>query len=453
MSSKPTNTSNKSWHLDRRTFLVGTGVSMALPYLECMGHSVAAEDLPRRMCAMYFPFGIGLPKEGGELHKWRWFPNGEGRDYTFNESLKPLSPLRQKVTIFGGMSHPLGRKLGGHDTGDTFLTAAGLDGKFLRNTISVDQVAANSIADDTRFSSITLSTDGGIGEPTRASTMSFNEQGRPIPALNQPQMIFDRLFGTADSDLQARHRRVKSSASMLDSVLENSKSLRRRLGKPDREKLDEYLAAVRQIEQRVKRTQHWLDVPLPELTDQERKELKLDSDDQAPKEFIRTMYDLMYLAFKTDSTRVATYQIASMADFTSKAGPFPFKEGFKASLHTLAHGWNKPEGAVALGKWDKFMTEQLVYFLEQLDSQQEGDGTLLDRTMVLHGSSNSTTHNNSNYPLIFAGGSGLGLKHGHYIKVANDEPMSNLFVTMLNKMGIETTSFADSTGDLTAIQA
>jgi hypothetical protein len=135
------------------------------------------------------------------------------------------------------------------------------------------------------------------------------------------------------------------------------------------------------------------------------------------------------------------------------AGPFPFREGFKANLHTLAHGWNKPDGAVALGKWDKFMTDQLAYFLQRLKSTQEGDGTLLDRTMVLHGCSNSTTHNNNNYPLIFAGGNKLGLEHNHYVKVDADVPMSNLFVTMLDKMGVKAPAFADSTGELTAIQA
>ena len=142
-----------------------------------------------------------------------------------------------------------------------------------------------------------------------------------------------------------------------------------------------------------------------------------------------------------------------MADASSVAGPCPFREGFKANLHNLAHGWNKPEGAVALGQWDKFMTEQLSYFLERLKSTQEGDSTLLDRTMVLHGSSNSTTHNNNNYPLILAGGNKLGLAHNHYVKVGKDIPMSNLFVTMLGKMGVVAPVFADSTGELSAVEA
>lgn len=443
----------RSWHLDRRTFLLGSGISMSLPYMEAMGNQTAAAELPARMCAMYFPFGVGMPKEGSDLHKWRWFPNGEGKNFTFNESLKPLESVRESVTIIGGMSHPNGRRMGGHDTGDTFLTGALFDKKLLHNTVSVDQVAAAAVGSQTRYSSITMSTDGGVGEPTRSSTLSYDIKGRPIPAMNQPLMIFNRLFGLADEDLKRQQRRLRSASSMLDLVMEDSNSLRRRLGRRDQEKLDEYFSSVRQIEQRVRRTQRWLDIPLPLLTDEERSLLKLESDSEAPKEYMRTMYDLMWLAFKSDSTRVATYQIASMADASSVAGPFPFREGFKANLHTLAHGWNKPEGAVALGKWDKFMTEQLAYFLQRLKSTQEGDGTLLDRTMVLHGCSNSITHNNNNYPLIFAGGNKLGLEHNHYVKVGSDVPMSNLFVTMLDKMGVEAPVFADSTGELTPIHA
>lgn len=179
--------------------------------------------------------------------------------------------------------------------------------------------------------------------------------------------------------------------------------------------------------------------------------LKLNSDDEAPKQYIRTMYDLIYLAFRTDSTRVATYQIASMADASSKAGKFPQLEGFKGSLHSLAHDWNKPDGAVNLGKWDRFMAEQLSYFLTRLRESREGDSCLLDRSIVLYGSSNSQTHNNSNYPLVLAGGSEMGLKHGSYLKLPESVPMSNLFVTIMDRLGAEQETFADSTSDLTEV--
>jgi hypothetical protein len=341
--------------------------------------------------------------------------------------------------------------MGAHDTADTFLTGAYLNNKFLINTISMDQVAAKAVSDQTRFSSLVLSTDGGVGEPTRSSTLSYNDKGRPLPALHQPRQIFDRFFGAGDPDTIAQRRRLKSASSMLDRVLDDSNSLRNRLGSRDREKLDEYLAAVRQIEQGVERSQRWLEIPRPELRDEERKLLNLDSDDKAPLQFIRTMYDLIYLAFRTDSTRVATYQITNMADCSSKAAKFPQLQGFKDSLHTLAHDWDKPGGSERLGQWDRFMAEQFCYFLNRLDSAQEERGTLLDHSLVLYGSSNSVTHDNNNYPLILAGGSEMGFKHGRFLKFGAEVPMSNLFVTMLNRAGIDCERFADSTGEMTEL--
>lgn len=440
----------KSWYLDRRTFLMGTGVSLGLPWLECMAGDKTTTDKPkpRRFCAMYFGFGVGLPKEDGDQAKWRWFPNGEGSDFRFTETLKPLESQRENITVLGGLSHPNGRKMGGHDTGDTFLTGALLTSKFLRNTVSVDQVAAGAFEDETRFPSLVLSTDGGVGEPTRSSTLSYDGKGRPIPALNQPQQIFDRFFGVGDADSIAQRRRLKSTSGMLDRVLEDSRALRRQLGVQDREKFDEYLASVRQIEQGVERSQKWLEIPRPELRDEERDMLNLDADDKAPLQFIRTMYDLIYLAFRTDSTRVATYQITNMADASSKAGKFPQLEGFKNSLHGLAHGWNKPEGAEKLGRWDRFMAEQFAYFLGRLAASEEEHGSLLDNSVVLYGSSNSNTHNNNNYPLILAGGKQLGLHHGRFLKFGDKVPLSNLFVTMLNSLGARQTNFADSTDGL-----
>ena len=406
---------------------------------------------PKRLCGIYFPFGVSLPKEDGDQAKWRWFPDKEGKDFQFNESLKSLDPLRAKLSVLGGLSHPNGRKMGAHDTGDTFLTGALLEGKFLRNAISMDQVAARAVGDQTRFSSLTMSTDGGVGEPTRSSTLSYNDKGRPIPALNEPRQIFARLFGAGDADTFTKRRRLLSASTMLDSVLEDAATLRRRLGTNDREKLDEYLSSVRQIERRVSRSQAWLEIPRPELSDQDRELLDLESDDEAPRNYIRTMYDLIYLAFRTDSTRVATYQIASMADASSKAGKFPQLEGFKGSLHSLAHDWNKPEGAVNLGKWDQFMAEQFTYFLKRLDASSEGNGSVLDNSLVLYGSSNSQTHNNNNYPLILAGGNALGMNHGKYVRFSDNVPMSNLFVTMLNRVAVPTESFADSTGEISEL--
>lgn len=445
----------KSWHLNRRTFLRGTGVSLGLPWLECMGGSTLAAGVTKtkakRLCAFYFGFGVSLPKEDSDQAKWRWFPQGEGKDFKFTETLQPLEKHRNSLSILGGLSHPNGRRMGAHDTGDTFLTGAFLNNKMLQNTVSVDQVAAATAAKQTRFASLVLSTDGGVGEPTRSSTLSYDHKGRPLPALNQPQQIFDRFFGIGDADVLRQQRRLRSAAGMLDRVLEDSKSLRRRLGNQDREKLDEYLASVEKIEKDVKRSQQWLEVPRPELNDEDREMLHLEADDEAPKNFIRTMYDLIYLAFRTDSTRVATYQITNMADCSSKAAKFPQLEGFKASLHTLAHDWNKPGGAEALSLWDRFMAEQFSYFLDRMSASKEDESSLLDNSVVLYGSSNSTTHNNRNYPLVLAGGRELGMDHGRYLRFDEKIPMSNLLLTMLHCVGTEQASFSDSTNDLTEL--
>ncbi|MEM7011284.1 MAG: DUF1552 domain-containing protein [Verrucomicrobiota bacterium] len=441
----------KSGSLNRRRFIRGAGLSLALPALDCMAtSSSAATELPKRLAAVYFSFGVSLPpKEDSPERKWYWFPNGEGRDFQFNESLKPLEPHREKLSVLGGLSHPKVRRIGGHDSADTFLTGWDIRQGSLRNVQSMDQIAAEHFADQTRYSSLIMSTDGGVGEPTRASTLSFNRHGRPIPALNQPRQIFERLFGVGDLNTQRDSRRLRSAGSMLDLLLDDAKSIRGNLGKHDQDKLDEYLDSVRQVEQQVERSQAWVEIPKPELSDADREMLNLDSDDQIPTEYIQTMYDLIYLAFRTDSTRVATYQITSMGDQSSKAVKFPQLLGFGGGLHKLAHGWNKPGGAEKLGMWDQFLATQFARFLDRMDSTPAGpetDATLLDQTTILYGSSNSTTHTNRNYPLIIAGGDEIGFKHGQYLKFDESTPFSNVLSTMLDRVGVQDSTFGDSTG-------
>ena len=438
----------KPWHLPRRTFLHGVGATLALPLLECMGAGSKQAARPKRFCSLYFPYGVSLPKKGSEAAKWNWFPDEVGRDYQFNESLKCLEPLRDHLTVLGGLSHPNGRKIGGHDTADIFLTAAELKGGRLKNSVSIDQLMAAELGDQTRFRSLSLSVDGGVGEATRSSTLSFSRNGQPVPALHQPRLVYNRLFGVDDTPIEKQRQQLGNSGSMLDLVLEHSKSVRNKLGKTDQEKFDEYLQSVREIEQRVERSEQWLDVPKPKV---DTSGLHLDADDKTPGELIKTMLDLMFLAYQTDSTRFVTYQIGNMNGATSIATKFPALLGFGKNQHSLAHGWNKPGGAEALGKWDQFRAQQLAYFLGRLAETPEGDGTLLDHTVVLYGSSNSNTHNNRNYPLVVAGGDKLGLKHGAYHRFGEDVPMSNLFVTIMNRVGYETPSFVDSTGELTEL--
>lgn len=440
----------KSWHLDRRTMLRGTGATLALPFLECMADSAPASELPKRFCSMYFPYGASTPPDNHEDRKWGFLPTGEGRDFQLTETLKSLEPLRDQISFLQGLSHPNGRSMGGHDTADTFLTGAKLKGGDLKNSISLDQVLAQQVDGETRFSSLTLSTDGGVGEPTRASTMSFGRNGQPIPAVNSPKVLFDQLFGKNSASLADQRRELINSGSMLDLVLENAKSVRGNLGSLDQQKFDEYLASVRQIEQRVERSQKWLTIPKPEVN---QTGLHLEADDNSPAELIRTMYDLLFLAFQTDSTRVATYQLGNMNGATSVAGKFPQLLSLGKTMHAIAHGAGKPGGFKAQGQWDQFLASQLAYFLERLASTPEGSGTLLDRTVVFYGSSNSRTHNNNNYPLLLAGGKDLGFKGGALHKFEAKTPLSNLFATILHQMGNPAETFSDSRGEMTEVLA
>lgn len=451
----PNQESSKPWQLNRRTFLRGAGAALALPALDCMaGPSLSAE--PRRLAAVYFPFGVSIGSKDDSNKEWYWFPHSEGANYQFNRNLEPLEPLRDQITILGGLSHPEVRRIGGHDSGDTFLTGCHLLNNNLRNTQSMDQVAADHLEGETRFSSLVMSTDGGVGEPTRSSTLSYNQHGRPIPALNQPRQIFERFFGGGDASSALNRRRLRSASSMLDLVLEDAGRVRRKLGKYDQEKLDEYLDSVRQVEKRVERAQTWVNIPKPGLTDADRERLQLESDAEVPTEYISTMYDLMYLAFRTDSTRVATYQIASMGDATTLGGKFPQLLGLGSHVHPLCHGWNKKDGYEPLGKWDRFLAERFAAFLTRMRNTPAGpesEDSLLDLTTIIYGCSNSSTHNNNNYPLILAGGKGLGFKHGEYKKFADTTPLNNVYTTMLRRIGVPTKSFGDATGELKELLA
>ncbi len=438
----------KPWHINRRTFLRASGISLSLPWLEAMSAESSPTATPKRFCTIYFPYGVSLPGKNHEASQWRWFPDSEGRDFRFNESLKGLEPHRQNVTILGGLNHPNMVGGGGHDTADTFLTGAKFRTDKLQNTISLDQVLASKLGRETRFSSLVFSTDGGVGIPTRSSTLSYDSHGEPIPALNRPALVFERLFGMNKESMDAQRRGLAIEGSHLDLLLEEARSLNRKLGTADKRKMDEYLNSVRQVEKNVQRSTEWLDVPKPNVN---ATDLTLDADDNTPGELIRTMLDLLVLAFQTDSSRVATYQLANMHGATSIAVKFSQLLGFGNGTHALAHGWNKPGGAERLGKWDQWQAENLRYFLDRLSSIEEGDGTLLDNTLVYYGSSNSNTHNNTNYPLIVAGGKSMGYRHGQYVRFDGETPLSNLYLTMLHRFDVEADSFADSTGELNQV--
>ena len=433
--------------------LKASGICMALPWMESLADS-APSGPPRRFCSIYFPYGVSLPGKDSEFADWNWFPKGEGRDFTFNKSLKPLEPWRDQVTVLGGLCHPKVRRIGGHDSGDTFLTGEemSLKANGLKNSISLDQFMAHShrLGSETRFSSLALSSDGGTGMPTRANTLSFSNTGQPIPSFNRPALVFERLFGLSGESIDAQRKGLARTGSHLDLLLDDAKSLHRKLGKTDQDKLDQYLTSVREIEQDVERSAQWLDVPRPKVN---AEGLSLEADNETPEKLIYTMLDLIALAFQTDSTRFVTYQLASMHGAISIANKFPSLLGFPKDAHGLAHGAGKGVGAQNKGQWDLYQTQCLAYLIKRLSEMKEGNGTVLDNTCLLYGSSNSKTHNNTNYPLVLAGGLDMGYRHGQYLKFENDVPLSNLFVTIQKRMGVKADSFADSTREMKEVLA
>ncbi len=434
-----------SWKLNRRTVLKGAGVALALPSLEAMSFGAENKKTPaRRLCSVMFPYGVAIPKDDHPERDWGWFPKGLGKDYQLTNVLKPLEPFKDQLSVFGGLSHPDCRAMNGHDTGDTFLTGSRLTDGVYKNTVSLDQYAAHHLGHLTRHPSLTLSTDGGIGPRTRSTTLSYSMKGQPLPALSDPKQIFNRLFAKDDASRSDRAR-LENTGSILDLVLDQSKDLRRNLGTADRRKLDEYETSVRDVELRVERSRAWLEVPLPDV---DASHIALDSDPDGAKAYIAAIYDLMFLAFQTDLTRIASYQIGSYGPTVART--FPAALGLEPNWHSLAHKAGKPKQATILGKFDQFLAQNLARFIQRLKETEDGDTgqSLLDTTLVLYGSTNSKTHVNRNYPLLLAGGKQLGLKHDHYLRFSDKVPMTNLFVTMLQAMGVESDGFADSTGTL-----
>jgi len=446
---------SKSWQLNRRSFLRGVGVAAALPYLEAMSPGMATRsnaEAAKRLCFVYFPNGCSLPGKKDEANaKWRWFPTQAGADYQFTEVLRSLEPYRERLSLLGGLSHPKSRELLGHLAGDTWLTAGDVRGDRYMNRISVDQIAAHHLKKHTRYPSLVLSVDGGVGYKSRVSTMSFDQTGRPIPAEHRHRAIFERYFapeGGASTD--ERRKSLAQGKKIVDLVLEDSKALKQKLGKRDQEKMDEYLGSLNSVEEQVRRSESWLNVPMKPF---DADHLQLDADPRMdPTAYVRATYDLMVLAMQTDLTRVMTYQ-CGREDGMGFGDNFPnLALGIKKGHHTISH--DKVEGHwEEWGRYDQWVAQQFTYFVDRLATVEDEHGPLLDNTAVVYGGSCSTTHNARNYPTAIVGGEKLGLQHGRYTEYDISVPFSNLFVSLLNAVGVQTESFADSTGPLDGLLA
>ena len=453
--------------LDRRRFIRGAGIALALPWLESASARESAEQAPKhRFAAFYLPDGVPMPRTEDPAHQdWSWFPHGGGKDFQLTKCLEPLEPLRDELTVMSGLSHPAVRNVHGHSNADQFLTGAdtGAAGDY-RNTISLDQVIASVAGEHTRYSSLVLSTDGGTGSPRGAQTMSFNQSGRPIPAENRPKRIFDMLFVKSGQDAA---RRLAMSQSALDDLMEDARSLERTLSKRDQETLQQYLQSVRDTELKVEKAKRWMNIPLPTV---DVDHLKLDITPEDPREYLQTMFELIYLAFQTDSTRVATYQLGrengvGISDYLARA------VGFNLT-HQLSHKTKEPGGWRNFGMYCRFLSEELGRFAARLKSTPEQDGNMLDRTMLLFGSASSAFHLSRNYPLLLIGGRRMGFQHGQYLKFGQgnednqagagistdagwrgkmtwqEEPLSKLYLTMLHRYGIQAKAFGGATETL-----
>ena len=457
----------KSWHLDRRDLIRGTGVALSLPLLEGMAWAQpVSAALPKRMVVSYFSYGAYMPeaksgiptvgrgKAADGKHTphpdWSWWPCAQAGPLTFNQSAQPFAPLKDYVSYLQGLDHQGGWKLGGHSSGDVFATGADMTGQHKTNNISIDQLAARHHGHQTRYPSLVLGTEGGTGSYGRCKTLSHHGPGRPIPALSRPQEIFNRLFRPfAGQDPAAVGRQLQQKTSVLDLVQEESRSLQRRLGQADRRKLDEYLQSVRSVEQRVSRTHRWLQQPLPDV---DPTSLKLEVTAADPENYIRCFYDLIYLALQTDMTRFVSFMLESEQSGASELQNYAhYLFGYDGNTHDISH--KRPEEIS--GKWDHWRARQHAYFLQRLRDTQEGDGNMLDRTVVLWGSAHPhQAHNTRNYPIHLAGGNHLGFRHGNLHQFLGEQkvPLANLFVSMLQSVDVPVDQFADSTSDLTALR-
>lgn len=417
--------------LNRRRFLRAAGVSLALPWLDALAPSRArAADAapPRRMVCICTPLG---------LHPPYFFPDKAGKNYTLTPYLEVLKDHRDDFTVMSGLSHPeVGHS---HDSIFSFLTAAPHPERRagFRNSISLDQVAAEQIGGATRFPSLTLSCEG--------FSLSWTRSGALVPSDCWPSSVFARLFleGRAE-EVQSQARRLRDGQSILDTVRDQARQMQSGLGSGDRDKLDEYFTSVRELEQRMARSEEWSKKPKPKV------EAKPPQNNNNPTDLIgkaRLMFDLIHLALQTDSTRLITLLLLG----TSGVPPVP---GVALGHHDLSHHGKDPRKIEQLKKIEMEKLKTLREFLTKLKQTREDGVSLLDRTMVFFSSNlgNASTHGVKNLPVLLSGG---GFKHGQHLVFNPDKspPLSNLYVSMLQRLGIEAERFGSSTGTLAGLES
>ncbi|MCH8216273.1 MAG: DUF1552 domain-containing protein [Planctomycetes bacterium] len=447
--------------IPRRTFLRGLGTAVALPLLDAMtptrvfAAGASAGQAPIRMAFLFVPNGMHMPD---------WTPAREGPNFDFPKILRALRPVKRDLLVLSGLTHDKGRG-NGDGPGDharsagVFLTGVQplkSEGAEVRAGVSVDQKVAKQIGHLTRFPSLEIGTekgrqsgkcDSGYACPY-SNNISWRDAATPMTKEVSPRAAFERLFagdlGREVSERQARRRLFKKS--ILDFVLEDAHALSGKVGGRDRVKLDEYLSAVREIERRIERAES------------ETRDRSTVVSGQAPpeetpssyEEHIRLMGDVMILAFQADVTRVCTFMLANEGSNRS----YRFI-GVNEGHHTLSHHQNDPVKLGKISNINEFHAKQFAYVVQRMKSTPEGDGSLLDNCMILYGAgiSDGNRHNNENLPIVIAGKAGGTIRTGRHVRYDFETPMSNLFLSMMDRMGVHADTFGDSTGRLRGLEA
>lgn len=441
---------SQSWRIDRRHALRALGTCISLPMLECMIPLRAAgkaTESPKRSAFIYLANGV---------HSLNYQILNKGKDYQFSRSLKPLEKHRDVITPVSGLHHP--GSLGHHHNCINVWLTGGKIGPSARNTISVDQKMAQLTGEHTRYPSMEVALTQG--------SLAWTADGVQLPALRRCSEIFASMFEEPKGGIAAQRKLLRQKASVLDDNLSEVRQLEKKMGKEDKGRMDQYLTSVREAEIRTRRADAWLDTPLPKISEADRKRTNRDVPKTQAGDYFRTVYDLMTIAFQTDVTRVATFSLGGEGD------AFAIPEiGITESRHQLSHHGGDEGYMEKLTNYDTFAIEQFSYFLSRLEETKDLNGkSLLGSTMALFGSGMSYghSHGNANLPLVFAGGSDLGLKHGSHLdynqghfdgyqldkpgehyrlcsRPANtDAHMSNLLLLMAQRMGVETDQFGDS---------
>ena len=439
--------------LSRRTFLHGVGAAIGLPLLDSMvpafaaAHDTVANPVSR-LGVIYIPHGAVLDK---------WIPTTDGPDYEMSPTLKTLAPFRDDVLVITNLDNtPALVRAGEPFAGHANIMGAWLSGVHAKPTegadiragVTMDQFAARHFEKDTQLASLELgieatdlsgSCDVGFS-CAYINTVSWRSPTTPLPVENNPRALFERLFGDSDTtNGDARLARIRKNRSILDSVTDEVLRLQGTLGSGDQSKLTEYLEAVRDIERRIQKAEEQGDRDLPVV------ERPTGAIPESFAEHVKLMMDLQVLAYQTDMTRVITFMMSK--DITNRTYP---EIGVRDPHHPLSHHQKKPESLKKLAKINVFHLEMLAYYLERLKTTPDGDGSLLDHMMLLYGSGmgDSDLHAPRDLPILLAGGAAGQIKGGRHIRCAEGTPLSNLYLTMLNKLGVPAESIGDSTGQM-----